>query len=187
MTIHRAMGADFGSIVSCVGSSNDGFKLWLKEQVQVLISRTHAASDLIFVGESPQETADALGELLLKQSPFSSYMLHIFRQMCGDTETDEAPAIRPLRFLPYNVRNTIVPTTSNGFVYILMSLRDLNTTYIGQTKDLMTRIRQHNSGIGAFVTANPRLRPWQIIGFLTGFEENSKHERMQIEQLWQSR
>ena len=186
MTIHKAMGGDFGSIVSCVGTCNDGFRLWLKEQVQVLISRTHKASDLIFVGESPQQTADALAELLFKESPYTSYMLHVVEQMCRGVR-GEASVIRPLRYMPYNVRNTIIPTGGNGFVYVLMSLKDQNTTYIGQTENLMKRICQHNSGIGAYVTADPNLRPWHIIGFITGFEMNNRQERMQIECLWQSR
>jgi len=31
MTIHRAMGGDFGKVVTCVGNSTDGHRLWLKE------------------------------------------------------------------------------------------------------------------------------------------------------------
>jgi hypothetical protein len=185
MTIHRAIGADFGSVVSCVGDGKDGYKLWQKEQVEVLISRTHTLSDLTFVGSSPEQTADHLVELLFKQSAYSLYMRHVVTQMTNPEGM--TPVIHPLRYLPYNVRNVIIPTHSNGFVYLLLSLRDHNSTYIGQTKNLSTRLTQHNSGCGTIVTANPRLRPWHVIGFITGFLPDEKHRRTAIEQAWQSR
>ena len=184
MTIHKAMGGDFGSVVSCVGASNDGYKLWQKEQVEVLISRTHGIGDLTFVGNTPQATADHLTDLLFKQSPFSAYMKHVVQQMTGNNPGGSV--VHPLRYLPYNVKNVVIPTDSNGFVYLLMSLRDHNTTYIGQTRNLSRRIQEHNSGLGSFVTANPLLRPWHVIGFVTGFERDDKCERMQFEGSWQA-
>jgi predicted GIY-YIG superfamily endonuclease len=186
MTVHKALGGDFGSVVTSVCSADNkiGYRLWQKEQVEVLISRTPTTKDLIFVG-NPQVTAKHLVELLFKVSPFSSYMRHIVTQMTGSQENTSV--IRPLRHLPYNVRNTIIPTDSHGFVYLLLSFQDHNTSYIGQTKNLIKRIREHNSGIGALVTANPNLRPWHIIAFITGFDLNEKQERCALEQLWQSR
>jgi predicted GIY-YIG superfamily endonuclease len=186
MTVHKALGGDFGSVVTSVCSSDGetGYKLWQKEQVEVLISRTPSTKDLIFVG-NPKATAEHLVELLFRVSPFSSYMRHIVNQMTG--EHGNNCNIRPLRHLPYNVRNTIIPTDSNGFVYLLLSFKDHNTTYIGQTKNLTKRIREHNSGIGSLVTANPSLRPWHIIAFITGFGLSEKQERLAMEQLWQSR
>jgi predicted GIY-YIG superfamily endonuclease len=136
------------------------------------------------VGLNPEETADHLLEVLFKQSAYSSYMRHIVCQMTSNTTSD---VIHPLRYLPYNVRNIIIPTESNEFVYLLLSLRDHNTTYIGQTKNLSKRLLQHNSGFGAVVTANPKLRPWHIIGFITGFDGNKKQERILIEQCWQTK
>ena len=61
MTIHKALGGDFGSVATSVNFSNRdfGYRLWQKEQVEVLISRTHTTKDLIFVGD-PTETADNL-------------------------------------------------------------------------------------------------------------------------------
>jgi len=184
MTIHRAMGGDFGQIVTQVGSVNDGYQLWLKEQVIVLISRTHTVRDLIFVGDSPEQTADFLVELLFKVSPYAAYMHHVVEEMTNIDLTN-TPVIRPLRHLPYNVRNTVIPTNVNGFVYLLMSLKDHSTTYIGQTNNLSNRINQHNSGIGAHATASPSLRPWHCIAFVTGFVENNQQERMMFEHAWQ--
>ena len=186
MTIHRAMGGDFGKVVTCVGTSSDGHKLWLKEQVIVLISRTHTASDLMFVGKSPEQTAQTLVELLFKVTPFSAYMLHVVGQMCNQN-LESIPVIRPLQHLPYNVRDAIIPTNANAFVYLLMSLKDFSSTYIGQTKCLARRMEQHNSGLGAAATANNAMRPWHCIAFVTGFDETDSGDRRKFESMWQNR
>ena len=185
MTIHKAMGGDFGKIVTQVGQCNDGYRLWSKEQVIVLLSRTHQACDIMFVGESPEHTADVLVEMLFKVSPYTAYMNHVVEQMTN-SDTIHIPVIHPLQYLPYNVRHTIIPTETNGFVYLLMSLQDYSTTYIGQTKNLVIRLNQHNSGIGSHVSANVNLRPWHCIAFVTGFVDNTQQERMSFELAWQN-
>ena len=184
ITIHRAMGGDFGSVVSCVGDGNDNYRLWEKEQVEVLISRTHKLSDLTFVGASPEDTARHLVQLLFKQSPYSLYMRHVVSFM---TNQDSTEVLRPLRYLPYNLRNTVIPTQSFGFVYLLMSLQDNNTTYIGQTENLAKRLTQHNKGYGAISTKNEKLRPWSVIAFITGFNNNDKNSRKSLEKCWQTK
>ena len=89
ITVHKALGGDFGSIATSVVSSHDGDNclLWLKEQVEVLISRTHSTKHLIFVGD-PRETAQNLVQLLFKVSPFCSYMRHLVKQMTTKDPTD---------------------------------------------------------------------------------------------------
>ena len=184
ITIHRAMGGDFGSVVSCVGDGNDKYRLWEKEQVEVLISRTHRLSDLTFVGASPEVTANHLLQLLFKQSPYALYMRHVVNFM---TKQDSTEVLHPLRYLPYNLRNTVIPMQPLGFVYLLMSLQDHNTTYIGETKNLAKRLTQHNKGYGAIVTEKEKLRPWCIIAFVTGFPNSERQNRRSLEKCWQTR
>lgn len=53
MTIHKAMGSDFGQIISSVCHDGiNGFRLWDKAQVIVLLSRVHTTQNLIFVGNN---------------------------------------------------------------------------------------------------------------------------------------
>lgn len=187
MTIHKALGGDFGSVATSVNFSNRdfGYRLWQKEQVEVLISRTHTTKDLIFVGD-PTETADNLVELLFKVSPFSVYMRQIVDRMTSDDPSNFI--LQPLRHLPYNVRNTIIPSQSDsGYVYLLLSLRDYNTTYIGETNNINRRVSEHNKGIGSKVTTSPSLRPWYPIAFITGFDLEDNNDRLQLESSWQHR
>ena len=151
----------------------------------VLISRTHTAADSTFVGKSPDDTAQTLVDLLFKVTPFSAYMLHVVEQMCNQN-TEIVPVIHPLQHLPYNVCNAIIPANTNAFVYLLMSVKDFSSTYIGQTNNLAKRIEQHNRGIGATSTGNRLLRPWHCIAFVTGFDGSNSEERRRFERDWQN-
>ena len=85
ITIHRGMGSEFGKVVTKVTSKEDdsGFHLSMKEQVIVLISRTHSCIDITFVGQSPQHTANVLFSLLMKTSPLEAYRNHLVDNMTG--------------------------------------------------------------------------------------------------------
>ena len=56
ISIHSAMGSEYGCVVSSVLDDEHGvFKLWMKEQVLVLISRTKVLWNLIFVGDREKQ------------------------------------------------------------------------------------------------------------------------------------
>jgi hypothetical protein len=156
----------------------------MKEQVLVLISRTPSASDLIFVGESPESTAKTLVSLLQSTTPYSRYMEHIVDVMSG-VNNAEIVALRPLNFLPYNLRNIAVPHDCNGYVYCLLSLKDMASTYIGSTNNLCRRVNEHNSlvGGGAEATRNANLKPWICIAFIYGFSDVKGHKEL-LERKW---
>ena len=183
MTLHRAMGSDLKKIATCVCSDDgSGYNLWMKEQLIVLISRTHECPDMIFVGPSPQRTAQVLAQLLRITSPYSHYMDHVVNVMTG---TEDAQVMRPLRYLPYNLRHQVIHTHENGYVYCIMSLATYSHTNIGTTHDLHKRIRQHNSATGgAMATRNLELQPWVCIGYVVGFEDKSD-SRNSFEKHWQ--
>ena len=67
---------------------------------------------------------------------------------------------------------------------MLLSMKDFQTFYIGQTKDLSTRLRSHNAGFGSSSTCSAFLRPWAIFGYITGFVNNTKPEREKLEAEW---
>jgi len=79
-----------------------------------------------------------------------------------------------------------LPQDSSGYVYILLSIKDKCTTYIGQTQNLVTRLKQHNSGYGSVQTANPALRPWALLAFVSGFDGNVT-KRLAFETAWERR
>jgi len=109
-------------------------------------------------------------------------MDHVVHNMTNTEQQQHV--LRPLLYLPYNLRQEIIPVSLNGYVYCIMSLRTWSDTYIGTTKDLKKRVRQHKSGTGALATRNPNLTPWVCIGFVVGFPDN-KNTRLSFEQSWQ--
>ena len=180
---YQAMGSDFGTVVSSVcDNENNGYRLWQREQVEVLISRTHYLKNLIFVG-NPKQTATRLAELLLIQSPYAAYMNHIATTL-SQTSRPIPAILHPQQLLPYHIRTIDIPplAESSGYVYVLLA-RDNSTTYIGQTKDLYHRIQQHNNSLGSTFTSPHHLRPWTCMAFVIGF--TTKEKRLNFEQLWQ--
>ena len=60
-----------------------------------------------------------------------------------------------LNYVPVRVT---IPEVVNGFVYVLVSLKDksFKTVYVGQTKrSVLLRLQEHNSGHGSFHITRP--------------------------------
>ena len=73
-----------------------------------------------------------------------------------------------------------------GYVYILMSIKDQNFTYIGKTNNIRTRIRQHNSGIGSISTEPLHLRPYALFAYICGFDSNNDL-MFYVERIWKEK
>jgi predicted GIY-YIG superfamily endonuclease len=191
-TIHGAMGQDLPAIVTKVtmmGEETD-YNLWLKEQVIVLLSRTHFAKDIIFVGD-PHTTSRALAECLGRVSQFSDYMSHIMKTLSTppDPETLRHSLVDPFKYSPYRMSDYTIPSVNGSFCYNLVSLGDPthSTTYIGETKNLAHRFALHNQRMGAQTTKDIALIPWGLMGFVTGFEgESAVSQRKKFERDWQA-
>ena len=81
-----------------------------------------------------------------------------------------------------------IPVVANGFVYLLVSLRDksFQTCFIGETtKNLLEELGQHNSGEKSLLTSKYHFRPWSIAAFVTNFscEENRVKLKMEMEKV----
>jgi predicted GIY-YIG superfamily endonuclease len=188
MTLHRAMGSDFTKIATAVLAikSKSGIDLWMKEQLEVLLSRTHTCKNLIFVGDSPQHTAELLASLLTIVSPFAHQMEHVVNSMITPQQKPSS-ILHPLKYFPYNLRQCIIPNDHNGYTYCIMSTATYSHTNIGTTHNLPKRLQQHNSTLGgAAATRNPALKPWVYIAFVSGFDD-SKTSRTKFEKEWQQR
>jgi len=184
-TIHSAMGQNLTELVTRVTLTTDSqYFLWEREQVVVLLSRTFFAKRIYFVGD-PKETSAALAQLLCKQSQYSEYIHHLLRQLAGRSQHRAIPLV-DLSLHPLRQADIELPQDSSGYVYILLSIKDKCTTYIGQTQNLVTRLKQHNSGYGSVQTANPALRPWALLAFVSGFDGNVT-KRLAFETAWERR
>ena len=95
-------------------------------------------------------------EILQKKSQFSEYINHVVNVLSGSEEG----VIRRNDMLPYRLFDDEVPNSFTGYCYCLVSLRDRQRTYIGQTTNIRKRLHRHNEGIGGVQTSDPALMPW---------------------------
>ena len=47
---------------------------------------------------------------------------------------------------PFRINDCHIPEDSSGYVYMIISIRCQNFTYIGKTTNLIHRLHSHNSG-----------------------------------------
>jgi predicted GIY-YIG superfamily endonuclease len=175
-TVHAVMGSGLGHLVTKLSRTDPLYRLWEKEQIVVLLSRTERARDIIFVGDR-QETVDAILQVIQIRSQYSEYMDHIVRVLSdvGDSRNRirEVPALNQ-SLHPFRPIDVVVPNDPSGYCYILLSMRDRRVTYIGETKRLVKRIEEHNSGYGSEGSSDYRLRPWALLAFVSGFDGNHR-------------
>jgi predicted GIY-YIG superfamily endonuclease len=193
ITIHASMGQDLGAIVTRVTlpTTDTTYSLWLPSQVVVLLSRTFYAKDIYFVG-TLDETSNALIHALQIKSQFTEYMSRLIEHLTASPSsspytTTPAPPI-PFdlpKFFPFRVSDLSIPNDTSEIVYLLLSLRDRKTTYIGQTKHLSKRILQHNTTFGSQQTADPSLQPWALLAIMCGFE-NNRTLMLRVEAAWKT-
>ena len=138
-----------------------------------MLSRTEKAENMSFVGDA-RETASVLRQLIQNMSPFFKHMRNVLNKGSGEGEVTSYD-YKDYPFYPYTIQ---LPSDHSGFVYIIFSLSDNSTTYIGETNNLSKRIKQHNSGFGGSKqTNNNNLRPWALFGFVSGFEGRRADQR----------
>ena len=187
ISIHSAMGSEYGSVVSSViDDEHSEFRLWMKEQVLVLISRTKFLFNLIFVGDR-ERTAKILAQLLLSSSKYQDYMNYIINNLVWANDESQhtfVPVVlhscTELKAIPIN---TEIPIPNvNGYVYCLLSTSDFKTTYIGSTKDLMHRLYMHRSGVGSLNTKDIHRHQWHYLCYISGFE--NRKTCYAFEKLW---
>ena len=73
---------------------------------------------------------------------------------------------------PFRTCDVSLPQCNTGFVYMLISIKDLSYTYIGMTDAIRRRVQEHNSGIGSKSTAPAHLRHYALYSFICGFSCN---------------
>ena len=69
---------------------------------------------------------------------------------------------------PFRISDFLVPHSNTGYVYMLISVRDLSFTHIGITNFIRTIIQIHNSGFGSLSTKPSHLRPYTLFAYIWG-------------------
>ena len=180
MTIHKAMGETIGKIVTKIDCVDRAYNLWEKEQLYVLVSRVQNLKDITFLGDK-NTTLLSIKNLLGKSSQWDDYTERLVR-----TASNQDNAVFDMAALsPFRPRKIELPVGEVGFVYLLVSTRDISACYVGEISNLRRRLLEHNSGKGAFFTNQSHLRPWGVMCFATGFSDcpqSNRKERKHLEQ-----
>ena len=83
---------------------------------------------------------------------------------------------------PYDFSYIKLPQCHTGYVYFFVSLTNSRKIYIGETFDIITRLKQHNSDNGTTFTNENR--PWALYSYIIGFNRN-KYQMKSVENSWQ--
>jgi hypothetical protein len=185
-TIHAVMGQTLASLLTRVepGGKGEPYSLWLASQVVVLLSRTRFGRDTYIwcpqpsaasTSQAAERMAHAIFDLLQKTSPFRNHLSNLINAYCNQNPF-EAYVVNQATSI-FRVKDIVLPDDCTGYVYILVSLRDLRVTYIGSAENVGVRFERHNNGFGGQQTSNARYRPWGLLAFITGFNGNKEHYR----------
>ena len=181
------MGQDLPAIATRVdGKAESMYHLWQREQIIMLLSQTHFAKDIYFCNNSPEDTADALLQVLSQRTQFTAYMQGLLNQLIASTGLDKSiDHTISLEDHPFRLKDIPLPQDTTGCCYLLVSCPQPTVTYIGQTKNLPERLRQHNSGCGSNQTQSAMLCPWALFGYVVGFGGSTEKLR-HFEKAWQN-
>jgi hypothetical protein len=82
------------------------------------------------------------------------------------------------------VKDMLIPTETAGYVYIIISKRDANFTYIGETQNISQRFNQDNSGHAVSSDASPiNLCPYALAGLISSVGL-VRSVRLALERIW---
>ena len=139
------MGDTLQYMATQISSNDPNFNLWDKGQLVVILSRTKLARNSIFVGPK-NETLNALIELLMKKTQWSDYIEEVLSLVTiNNSETFQQLERRNSSMnqnaFPFQICDITLPVVSSGYVYMLISLRHPNYSYIGTTACICSRIQ----------------------------------------------
>ena len=145
----------------------------------------------IFVGNQ-DETINALARLIRQKNQYTDYMESILDLVTVNRSSDEderrnVQSIHQPTNFPFRICDLPLPNCNTGFVYFLVSIKNPSFTYIGQTKCISRRLRQHNSGYGSNSTTPLSLRPYACLAYITGFDAEQKRIRERVEEAWKKK
>lgn len=188
-TIHKVMGDTLGMVATQISDKRAKYKLWLKSQIYVIISRVGQLSNIYFVG-SIEETMSAIRNLLTQSTQWDAYVRHVVGILTGAPAA--GPPVIQFNTRPFRPRDTPIPPESASYVYVVVSSTNTTVSYIGQTTNLRNRLNEHNNGSiggGARFTSLAQFWPWGLFLYVTGFDlsiskEQNRADRERVEFTW---
>ncbi|KAL7538852.1 hypothetical protein ACHAXR_012264, partial [Thalassiosira sp. AJA248-18] len=182
-TINKQMGNTIEG--RCAIECSESCSPWDKAQIVVGLSRTRRAEDTIIVGNR-DFAVQRMWELITLSNQWTNYIDVLLNRLSvnGAENRIEDQILPYAESFPYRTCDIQLPSDSSGYVYFLVSVRDFDRDYIGQTQNISTRFSQHNSGRGAEGTADPYYRPYCVAAYICGLSHMDKVDREILEHRW---
>jgi hypothetical protein len=143
---------------------------WESGQVIVTLSRIRQACDNIIVGQKIDWEKKRLWDVLCTLTQWT----HLQEQTLSLITFNQSGPMPQLLLTdyhcvyPFRVKDMLIPTETIGYVYMVISKRDANLTYIGETQNISQRFNQHNSGHAASSDTTPiKLCPYALAGHIS--------------------
>ena len=181
-TIHAAMGETLNRVAMQVNLNTRDFKLWDKAQVIVALSRTKLGKNIIFVGDK-SATLKGLTDLIKRTSQWTDYMEEIL-DLVTINVSDDRPRYLTQKSYPFRIMDQALPMSKTGYVYFILSTKFFDYTYIGMTKSIRRRLREHNTGYRSTQSTPIHLRPYALVAYICGFDGDRGLMR-HLESKWQ--
>lgn len=167
-TVHSIMGSTVENLVVQIGT-NPELALWEPAQVVVILSRTKSPKHLFFVGKK-DNVIRSLWNALTAKDQFTDYINYLERSVTNQNNGINF-TINQAKMHPFRSKYLPLPPQGERLVYLLVSSKQMEITYIGWTNNLARRINQHNSSIGgSTVTNDINLQPFCCVGYVVGFD-----------------
>ena len=169
LTIHKLMGDTFLHLAAAISANNPELGIWLISQLYVIVSRVKHLDQLYFVGPK-DDMIQAVRNVLKKRNMKEERLFEMFKSMKYAAKVTHGP--QQVTAPPFLKRHFAVPKTTNGFVYVLLSMKDpfCRTIHIAQTSlSLSEELRTINSTEvcqDSHLYAN---QPWAIAFFYFNF------------------
>ena len=181
---HSTMGNTLTSLATEISTDNPDTQLWEKGQAIVILSRNEEGKKLYLVNKKGEDdTIQALVNIMLKETQYDRYMEYMLEVLVDPNRNVPQPIDLSTQ-LPFRPLDNQLPEDTSGYCYMILSLSNRKTTYIGQTLCLPHRLDLHNSGYGAKQTSDPHLRPWALVAYVSSFQQD-KTQMRHFERLWQ--
>ena len=121
-----------------------------------------------------KEAVNGLVSLIKTRTPWTDYIDNIVCIVSINRDNNgQSMSVFEYTAYPFRVADIALPECNNGFIYMLMIIKDTLFVYIEETKYIRTRITNHNSGHGSSMTTPFQLRPYAVVAYMCGFDGNN--------------
>ena len=178
-TIHKCLGETIPYVATQLSCDGD-FNVWDRNQVLVVLSRSHTLSNLIFVGDMHENIA-AIKKVLSDVNTVEEQADCIIGKCDVLRENDRFIEHQTSSFLPVEI-----PSVPCGFVYMIVSPK-FREFRINECEDLREDLISVNDMLSS---ENDRhLQPWILAAFVYGFKGDAKNlsnidGRNRLRNLW---